>query len=129
MRSRENGSPDATRAVDWEQRIDFPRLRRERLILENLQHQRRPVVAAGNSARRANQRDERRFLKLWTRRDRAQHAREIVRRADRRGGGEERRGGLVREAALADDVEQDVRLVVRGTDCCRGRERGRGYLR
>ena len=25
------GSPDATRAVDWEQRIDFPRLRRERL--------------------------------------------------------------------------------------------------
>ncbi len=31
MRSRANGSPDATRAVDWEQRIDFPRLRRERL--------------------------------------------------------------------------------------------------
>jgi Xaa-Pro aminopeptidase len=30
-RSRTNGSPDATRAVDWEQRIDFPRLRRERL--------------------------------------------------------------------------------------------------
>jgi len=31
MRSRSIGSPDATRAVDWEQRIDFPRLRRERL--------------------------------------------------------------------------------------------------
>src|SRR5437762_9360674 len=31
MRSRLVGSPDATRAVDWEQRIDFPRLRRERL--------------------------------------------------------------------------------------------------
>ena len=31
MRSRTVGSPDATRAVDWEQRIDFPRLRRERL--------------------------------------------------------------------------------------------------
>src|SRR5689334_20718206 len=31
MRSRISGSPDATRAVDWEQRIDFPRLRRERL--------------------------------------------------------------------------------------------------
>ena len=31
MRSRANGSPDATRAVDWEQRIDFPRLRQERL--------------------------------------------------------------------------------------------------
>ena len=31
MRSRSVGSPDATRAVDWEQRIDFPRLRRERL--------------------------------------------------------------------------------------------------
>src|SRR5919199_4354600 len=30
-RSRNVGSPDATRAVDWEQRIDFPRLRRERL--------------------------------------------------------------------------------------------------
>ena len=30
-RSRSVGSPDATRAVDWEQRIDFPRLRRERL--------------------------------------------------------------------------------------------------
>ena len=30
-RSRTNGSPDATRAVDWEQRLDFPRLRRERL--------------------------------------------------------------------------------------------------
>ncbi len=30
-RSRAVGSPDATRAVDWEQRIDFPRLRRERL--------------------------------------------------------------------------------------------------
>jgi len=30
-RSRTVGSPDATRAVDWEQRIDFPRLRRERL--------------------------------------------------------------------------------------------------
>jgi Xaa-Pro aminopeptidase len=30
-RSRTNGSPDATRAVDWEQRIDFPKLRRERL--------------------------------------------------------------------------------------------------
>jgi Xaa-Pro aminopeptidase len=29
-RSR-SGSPDATRAVDWEQRIDFPRLRKERL--------------------------------------------------------------------------------------------------
>jgi Xaa-Pro dipeptidase len=25
------GSPDATRAVDWEQRVDFPRLRQERL--------------------------------------------------------------------------------------------------
>jgi Xaa-Pro aminopeptidase len=31
MRNRTVGSPDATRAVDWEQRIDFPRLRRERL--------------------------------------------------------------------------------------------------
>ena len=31
MRHRSVGSPDATRAVDWEQRIDFPRLRRERL--------------------------------------------------------------------------------------------------
>ncbi len=31
MRERANGSPDATRAVDWEQRIDFPRLRQERL--------------------------------------------------------------------------------------------------
>src|SRR5581483_5253529 len=31
MRSRSVGSPDATRAVDWEQRIDFDRLRRERL--------------------------------------------------------------------------------------------------
>ena len=31
MRSRSVGSPDATRAVDWEQRIDFPRLRRDRL--------------------------------------------------------------------------------------------------
>src|SRR6478609_217309 len=31
MRSRSIGSPDATRAVDWEQRIDFPRLRRDRL--------------------------------------------------------------------------------------------------
>ena len=31
MRSRSVGSPDATRAVDWEQRIDFPRLRSERL--------------------------------------------------------------------------------------------------
>ena len=31
MRSRSVGSPDATRAVDWEQRIDFPRLRQERL--------------------------------------------------------------------------------------------------
>src|SRR2546423_382167 len=31
MRSRTIGSPDATRAVDWEQRIDFPKLRRERL--------------------------------------------------------------------------------------------------
>jgi Xaa-Pro aminopeptidase len=31
MRSRASGSPDATRAVDWEQRIDFPRLRQERL--------------------------------------------------------------------------------------------------
>ena len=30
-RSRSIGSPDATRAVDWEQRIDFPRLRSERL--------------------------------------------------------------------------------------------------
>ena len=30
-RSRSVGSPDATRAVDWEQRIDFPRLRRDRL--------------------------------------------------------------------------------------------------
>jgi len=28
---RLSGSPDATRAVDWEQRIDFPRLRRDRL--------------------------------------------------------------------------------------------------
>jgi Xaa-Pro aminopeptidase len=28
---RIGGSPDATRAVDWEQRVDFPRLRRERL--------------------------------------------------------------------------------------------------
>ena len=31
VRHRSVGSPDATRAVDWEQRIDFPRLRRERL--------------------------------------------------------------------------------------------------
>ena len=31
MRSRSTGSPDATRAVDWEQRIDFPQLRRDRL--------------------------------------------------------------------------------------------------
>ena len=31
MRNRSNGSPDATRAVDWEQRIDFARLRQERL--------------------------------------------------------------------------------------------------
>ena len=31
MRSRSVGSPDATRAVDWEQRIDFPKLRRDRL--------------------------------------------------------------------------------------------------
>ena len=31
MRSRLSGSPDATRAVDWEQRIDFPRLRQDRL--------------------------------------------------------------------------------------------------
>jgi Xaa-Pro aminopeptidase len=31
MRHSSVGSPDATRAVDWEQRIDFPRLRRERL--------------------------------------------------------------------------------------------------
>jgi len=31
MRTRANGSPDATRAVDWEQRIDFARLRQERL--------------------------------------------------------------------------------------------------
>ena len=31
MRPRTSGSPDATRAVDWEQRIDFPRLRQERL--------------------------------------------------------------------------------------------------
>ena len=30
-RTRAVGSPDATRAVDWEQRIDFPRLRPERL--------------------------------------------------------------------------------------------------
>ena len=30
-RRRAVGSPDATRAVDWEQRIDFPRLRQERL--------------------------------------------------------------------------------------------------
>jgi Xaa-Pro aminopeptidase len=30
-RSRFNGSPDATRAVDWEQRIDFPKLRKDRL--------------------------------------------------------------------------------------------------
>ena len=30
-RNRTVGSPDATRAVDWEQRIDFPRLRQERL--------------------------------------------------------------------------------------------------
>jgi Xaa-Pro aminopeptidase len=28
---RTNGSPDATRAVDWEQRIDFARLRQDRL--------------------------------------------------------------------------------------------------
>jgi len=31
MRDRTVASPDATRAVDWEQRIDFPRLREERL--------------------------------------------------------------------------------------------------
>ena len=29
--TRTVGSPDATRAVDWEQRVDFPRLRQERL--------------------------------------------------------------------------------------------------
>jgi Xaa-Pro aminopeptidase len=29
--TRISGSPDATRAVDWEQRIDFPKLRQERL--------------------------------------------------------------------------------------------------
>ena len=28
---RSVASPDATRAVDWEQRIDFPRLRKDRL--------------------------------------------------------------------------------------------------
>ena len=31
MRDRTVASPDATRAVDWEQRIDFPRLREDRL--------------------------------------------------------------------------------------------------
>ena len=31
MRSRSSASPDATRAVDWEQRIDFPKLRSDRL--------------------------------------------------------------------------------------------------
>jgi Xaa-Pro aminopeptidase len=31
MRARTVGSPDATRAVDWEQRIDFPKLRSDRL--------------------------------------------------------------------------------------------------
>jgi len=31
MRHRISGSPNATRAVDWEQRIDFPQLRRDRL--------------------------------------------------------------------------------------------------
>ena len=31
MRHRSSGSPDATRAVDWEQRIDFPKLRSDRL--------------------------------------------------------------------------------------------------
>src|SRR5205085_8178475 len=31
MRGRISGSPDATRAVDWEERIDFARLRRDRL--------------------------------------------------------------------------------------------------
>jgi Xaa-Pro dipeptidase len=31
MRPRTVGSPDATRAVDWEQRIDFSRLRQDRL--------------------------------------------------------------------------------------------------
>jgi Xaa-Pro aminopeptidase len=31
MTQRISGSPDATRAVDWEQRIDFPKLRQERL--------------------------------------------------------------------------------------------------
>src|SRR3954453_18323829 len=31
MRHRSVGSPDATRAVDWEQRIDFAQLRRDRL--------------------------------------------------------------------------------------------------
>src|SRR6476646_7312926 len=30
MRSRSTGSPDATRAVDWEQRIDLPQLRSDR---------------------------------------------------------------------------------------------------
>ena len=29
--ARTVGSPDATRAVDWEQRVDFPRLRKDRL--------------------------------------------------------------------------------------------------
>src|SRR6059036_250883 len=31
MTTRVSGSPDATRSVDWEQRMDFPRLRQERL--------------------------------------------------------------------------------------------------
>ena len=31
MTERISGSPDATRAVDWEQRLDFPKLRKERL--------------------------------------------------------------------------------------------------
>ena len=32
---RSVASPDATRAVDWEQRIDFPRLRKDRLTARN----------------------------------------------------------------------------------------------
>jgi Xaa-Pro aminopeptidase len=31
MTQRISGSPDSTRAVDWEQRLDFPKLRKERL--------------------------------------------------------------------------------------------------
>ena len=47
-RTRAVGSPDATRAVDWEQRIDSPRLRQERLTRAKtaLHHDHAPGIAA-----------------------------------------------------------------------------------